>query len=390
MSEKRVALPSGDTAGMGALMRGLAALCMTTLALPAWNAAADDAPAAGAAATSAPAEGAAPKCLPRKVIYQEKPHYPQEMRYFASNGETVAMFEVSPEGAVVNPVLRQSAHSSFERATIGALLKWRFEPVDPADRSYCKIYTQRIEYDTLGHVPGGSGRSGVESSHAPFQLQTADLSKLPEDFRYDTAPELLVSVPIVYPYEKLRHSDSGKATVAFYVDPNGRVAKTQVVSATDPVFGQALQAALAGWTFKPAMKNGVPSWALFEYTHEFSQDETSYIFEFQLPSLLSAYSGGGKLLPGLEQLDQPPQALFHPIPVVEPTYAHKAETLRLEFVIDANGLVRYAHPIEFKDERLAWAAVTAVSRWQFQPPMMDGKAVDVRAVMPVAFAAGGG
>ena len=329
------------------------------------------------------------KCVARTITTRTRPYFPYEMRYFFAQAGATVRFDVDSQGQVQNVHMLQSAHGAVERASVAAVLKWRFAPIDALATGYCKTYVQHIVFDTNRTEPTSPDLSNQDDHYAPFQLSSADLAKLPADFRYDTAPELRVAAPIVYPYEQMSKGVSGSATVAFYIGPSGRVEKTQLISATLPVFGEALQASMAAWTFKPAQKNGAPSWAVFEYTHEFSQEETSYLFDFEYPKLLAAYSGDASL-PGLEQLDHEPKVLYRPLPMIEPTYTHGAETLRLEFVIDREGMVRYVHPIEYKDERLAWAAATAVSRWQFEVPMRNGQAADVRAVLPVAFTASGG
>ncbi len=57
----------------------------------------------------------------------------------------------------------------------------------------------------------------------------------------------------------------------------------------------------------------------------------------------------------------------------------------VEFFIDRDGRAQLPRVLDAPDEGLAWAAATAVSRWQFTPPLRGGKPVDVRATVPVDF-----
>ena len=53
----------------------------------------------------------------------------------------------------------------------------------------------------------------------------------------------------------------GSATVTFAVDSKGIVHVVKVENASRPEFGYSLSAMIAGWTFKPATKEGRPCWA---------------------------------------------------------------------------------------------------------------------------------
>jgi uncharacterized protein len=51
---------------------------------------------------------------------------------------------------------------------------------------------------------------------------------------------------------------SGQATVRFLVTPDGTVAETEILDATEPEFGEAARDAVRQWTFWPALENGRP------------------------------------------------------------------------------------------------------------------------------------
>ena len=74
-----------------------------------------------------------------------------------------------------------------------------------------------------------------------------------------------------------------------------------------------------------------------------------------------------------------------PTSVVSPTVGpeYNGATVRLEFVVDAQG-----KPVEFSikstpDDVLATAVVKAVKQWRFQPAEIDGKAVATKVALPV-------
>ncbi len=346
-------------------------LVLAALVLQAWSAPL----AAQAADEVAPSDAA--HCE-RKVIKRVYPAYPAELVHVGNNGEVTVSARVAADGSVHDPELLASSHPAFERVAIAAM----------SGGESCDAVIEHFDFHLQQHNQAHASLSDVEKYEMPFGLtamSSEDLGKLPEEFRYDTPPQMKTAVPVVYPYEQLVQGESGEARAAFYVGPDGRVKKTQLISATQEAFGQALLASLSAWTFEPATKGGAPSWALIEYSRIFSPNERDFAYDFERPAFLREVARGGSAVPTLVVLDHPPKALYHPMPVVEPAYEHAGETGRIEFIIDKRGLVRYPHASDFKDQRLAWAAIVAVSRWQFEPPMKGGEAIDVRAIMPVKF-----
>ncbi len=328
------------------------------------------------AGSAAAAEGE--DCVKRKPLSRIAPNYPEDLRMFGNNGSVAVVFGATPEGKVQDIELKESSHPSFERATVTALLQWRIEPVPADDTEHCKTFGQRFNYEL-------KSRESLDDFKTPFRLSTDELAALPEELRYDTAAEVKLALPVVYPYELLREAIEGDATVVFFIDPEGRVQKTKVTSASHEAFGRALEASLMAWTFKPATRNGAPSWAASRYTRKFQPEERDFAFDFERPVLLREVAKENSSIPAAAALDRPPKVLYRPLPVLDRAQTYEKEAVRLEFIVDKSGFVRYAHALQAKDQRLAWSAITAVSRWQFEPPVKDGKAVDVRVTMAMQF-----
>lgn len=328
------------------------------------------------AGSSVAAEGEA--CVSRKLISRVMPQYPEDLRLFGNNGSVTVVMTATPEGSVRDLELKESSHPSFERATVTALLQWRMEPI-PADATqYCKTFAQRFDYQLRSpELP--------DDFPTPFRLSAAELSTLPEELRYDTPAEVRLALPVVYPYELLRDAIEGEATVVFVIDPEGRVQKTRITAASHEAFGRALEASLTAWMFKPATRNGEPSWAAAKYTRKFEQEERDFAFDVERPVLLREVARKDSSIPLVAALDRPPKVLYRPLPILDRAQSYEKESVRLEFIVDKSGFVRYAHALQAKDQRLAWSAITAVSRWQFEPPIKDGKAVDVRVTMAMQF-----
>ncbi len=78
---------------------------------------------------------------------------------------------------------------------------------------------------------------------------------------------------------------------------------------------------------------------------------------------------------------QPPQ----PTEIVSPLFAsvHDGATVKVKVTIDELGNPSDVKVLAPHDPQLKRQVVKAVEQWKFAPAMRDGKAVKVRAVMPI-------
>lgn len=89
-------------------------------------------------------------------------------------------------------------------------------------------------------------------------FSTPAYNQLPQP-RRDVLPKVLSQTPPQFP-KKFRGTDvTGQATIEFIIDVDGRVIEAQIAEATDQSFGEAAKAAVEKWKFRPAMKDGVPT-----------------------------------------------------------------------------------------------------------------------------------
>ncbi len=72
----------------------------------------------------------------------------------------------------------------------------------------------------------------------------------------DSDPRVILQGPPTYPFELRRSSVTGEVRVGFYVKANGEVASPVALRATDSRFAESAVAAVSGWRFIPARKNG--------------------------------------------------------------------------------------------------------------------------------------
>ena len=58
---------------------------------------------------------------------------------------------------------------------------------------------------------------------------------------------------------------------------------------------------------------------------------------------------------------------------------------KVRFFISRKGTVELPEVLEATSPGVGYAAIQAISSWQFYPPTVDGKPVDTRVVVPVVF-----
>ncbi len=315
-----------------------------------------------------------------QVIHQEPPIFPLPMRYSGMRGEVLVDFIVDIEGRVRNPFVVRSLNPAFDDPALEAVRKWRFEPGRVGEKPVATHMQVPILFQ-LDDTRGG-GSDGLIAAGKP------DFSKLPEQFRYDTAPRLKGLVRPVYPYELLRDRKEGQAVVAYVVNAKGRVVRTEVKEASHPEFGRALLAAVEQFVYEPAIKAGRPGMALLAFKQDFRLDESYQLVSGEDLALLNREKKKPQSIVGLGELDQP----LAPISRRQPQYpltssdVNGAVEVLVEFVVDEDGRARLPRVVKATHESFGHAAASGVASWRFAPPTRGGRAVAVRAQVPFSFA----
>ena len=232
------------------------------------------------------------------------------------------------------------------------------------------------------------GAAGDPRGVDPFRVPPRTSNKLPEEYRYDTPPELDLAVAPAYPRNLVVEGVGGSAQVVLVVDAKGLPAKVEVAEASHPDFGAALAAAMEAWRFTPAQKQGAPCQALLTFKVDFDGSGIVGFSDVVDARLLAKLKkDGGASLPGLADLDEVPRVTHRAAPVY-PLALRKAGVegrASVRFIIDRDGVPRFPGIESADHEAFAWAALTAVQRQRFEPPRKDGEPVDAWAVLPVNF-----
>ncbi len=315
----------------------------------------------------------AAKTSPPKPISRVEPEYPYVMRRFGLQGEVLIEFVVDEEGWVQNPVIAASDNPAFDEPALEAMLKWKYQPATVDGRKVKTRARQTIVFKLFG--------GGTDVFHIS---ERGDQAKLPPEMRYDVPPKIRgVQIP-VYPYAQRREGTRGKAAATMLIDVRGRVAAVKVRSADQPEFGFALAAALEGFTFDPALKDGKPVPQLLNFEQVFNGMELP---DEESDWLLSLEKKQSDKIVRAGTLDAPLKPVSRQPPHFPRSIGDKVTTgaALVECLIDEKGRVHLPRIVKASDPAFGYAAVQAVASWWFEPPRKGGKPVVTRVQVPFDF-----
>ena len=323
-----------------------------------------------------PMKDPAGKLIPAKAISQVPPVYPYAMSRYGFRGEVVIDFWVDEQGQVRNAAVVQSDNPAFDEPALKALRQWKFQPATQDGRPVKVRQRLPMVFRMDGEIDGGATAFQIE--------ERGNQDKLPPALRYDTPPKIRGVLVPVYQYELRRDDVRGKAKVAIAINTRGRVGAVKVLAADRPELGRAFVAALEGFVFDPALKDGKPVPQLINFEQFFSPSELpdesgDYLLRFEKkhPERIVAASALDAPLKPVSQ-----RAAVFPVSVGAEVATGEAV---IEILVDEDGHARLPRIVSATDEAFGYAAVQAAAAWWFEPPMAGGKPVVVRARVPFKF-----
>jgi TonB family protein len=310
--------------------------------------------------------------VPARIAESVRPIYPASMRRYGVNGSVTFNYTIDEEGRVQNPTIHESDNPAFDEPALTALRQWKYQPATRDGKPVASNVRQSISFTFEG------GDSAYRVS------QKLDASKLPENLRYDVPPKVRGVLVPVHPYPLRRDAVRGKARAAIAIDATGQVAGVKVLEADRPEFGRALTAALEGFKFDPAYRDGKPVPSMISFEQQFNP--------YELPDeagsdMLGWEKKSPEKFTALAKLDAPLKVVSRReprFPLQVPADVMDGDAV-VECIIDKHGRVRLPRVKSASDEAFGYAAVQAVSAWWFEPPLVNGKGVAVREEIPLRF-----
>jgi len=178
----------------------------------------------------------------------------------------------------------------------------------------------------------------------------------------------------------------GSARIAYSVDATGKVDDCLAVAYTRPEFARATELSLRQWTFEPARLRGVPVASSAEISARY-EVQGLVVVEQHISSQMAERLTALEVLPPsyraheLRELDRIPT----PIVATSPAYPMSlmkeghSGNVTVHFFIDESGAVRMPTADPSEDPELTPLAISAISKWKFEPPKCQGVPVLVRA-----------
>ena len=313
-------------------------------------------------------------------IRQDPPNYPYAMSRAGLIGQVAVEFIIDQRGVVQNPYVIESNNPWFERAAIDAILKWKFKPGELAGRPVDVRVKQLIVFE-LDY--GGSQPKLWQV------VKGKNFNTLPLELQWDIPPEPVQTLFPVYPFEQLKAGIKGRAKVGYVVGPDGRVVSAKLQEATTPELGLALLAMIDAWRFKPARKkDGTPCYAGLGSEYEFTPNGRGEVpVSDTALKILRNLEKKPEAIMTLKDLDVPlkPRSRRPPVYPTALKEAGQDGLAEIEFFVDQNGDAQLPRIVSSTATEFGYAAALAVATWRFEVPRKKGKAVVVRARIPIEF-----
>lgn len=318
-----------------------------------------------------------------RAIRQQKPVYPYSERAGGFRGEVVVDFTVTASGDVKDAEVRQSNNLNFNEPALEAVRAWKFEPGAVNGRPVNSRLRVPMIFDL--EVDGVAARDRYEVSKAKS-------STLPPVLQNDYPPKVKNVVQGVYPFEQLEKGAKATVSVRFVVQPSGKVMFVEQKDKPLTDFDRAARAMLQEFEFTPASKDGKPNWGMLKMDIEFNLRSEDVPVSPSARRILRELGKKDPAIFTVAQVEHKPEPVARHAPIFpeELLEANAGGEAMIEFFIDEEGQAQLPRIVSATKPPFGYAAAQAVSQWRFKPLTRAGKAVVVRARVPIVFAIPGG
>lgn len=296
--------------------------------------------AASALAFAASAEPTQP--TPKKTV---APQIAKNLRDAA--GDVKVLVQINEYGFVTSAEIAESDNAALNQSALDAIHEWTFHPAQDAGRAVASKAIQPFSFNK-GSIVLAAKKQGDSFPKAKTSV----------------APELTNDLKGI----------TGEVVLMASIDSRGNVESVEIKTSTHDELEDASTAALAQWTFKPAIKDGqaVASKIIIPFHFEGTQ------------AAKSVASRGADS----KNVDKAPVALRQPTPELPAALVSERGEAKLRLSVDEHGYVAGVEVIESTNEALSVAAADAALRWKFKPAIKGGVPVASQVVQPFSFNGG--
>lgn len=323
--------------------------------------------------------------------------YPKRWMREGVSGQVVASFVITAKGRVENVVIKSATQPEFAEAAKKYLPSREYSPGKKAGQPV-DIQTEQLLNFVITYTVAKNKTIVLAGTDAPDpgpnQLQSFQLCYARTFFDgmlpSDVAPEPIQVVKAVYPYELFGEAITGSVDVRYVLGKEGQILFSEVTRASKPAFGAAALAAIRATKFKPGQlrtdAGNVPCFSERIVTLSFKKGSRDVAVDEVTATLAGAIKQG---TPGAfvsaKQLDKPLN-LVRKVDPTPPAGTGKGKLL-VDIIIDRTGAIQLPRVQDRAgyDDDVIYSTLTALSQWRFDPPMREGKPVDVQVKIPVSF-----
>lgn len=317
--------------------------------------------------------GVLPK--PKKM---SPPEYPYDLLRDEISGAVEISCVVDKAGKVTEAQVIESTDRGFEVPALESLKRSLFVPGRIEGQPVKTRLVRVIEFNTT--------RPKVDTWRA---AQAGGSSPLPPEFHWDKPPIASMLMRPVYPFEELLAKESGQVQIECVVGPDGRVVGVKMIEATKPAFGQAVLAMLEARTLTPGQKkSGHKTYAYMRAIYQFEPTGKGNVpVSMEALKIERMVQKKPQAIIAEKELDQALQSLSCPRAVYPGALAKSATAgaAEIEYFVDTTGYAQLPRIVASSAPEFGYAAVHAVARWRFKPPLKDGKPVIVRVRQTIPF-----
>lgn len=185
-------------------------------------------------------------------------------------GEAHVRVSLSAEGDLLDALVTSCSHRDFGEEAIRVVREWRFIPARAEGRWVGVVGDVDFDFNTQGPIAIVKNplvrAEASEDRRGLLAYRAEGLSGL------DKIPTPTKVVPPSFPRDWIALGATGRATVEFFIDEEGRARVPVAVAADHPWLAGSAVAAVAQWRFEPPTRRGQPVLVRAEQVFTFDPD----------------------------------------------------------------------------------------------------------------------
>ena len=196
---------------------------------------------------------------PMRIVQTTEGLFPMSlMQQGVREGEVRAVLHIDADGRLMDFLVTAYSHPELLQEAITSIRHWEYEPARQRGQTVGTRSEVILRFESRGAVVSLTASDTVATTlnRLTAMPMNARLCKLPE---LDEPPAL---VHVVQPYNPGKRAGvpqgRGRATVDFYIDPEGRPRMPVVTRSSHEAFALAAYDAVSQWRFTPPTRRGEP------------------------------------------------------------------------------------------------------------------------------------